>query len=160
MDNRIDIINAEFFVCNLKEIAAGDDRVLILGNPPWATNSTLSVIGSNNLPIKINFRNLKGLEAVTGTSNFDICEPIILDAIETFKNTESTVAMSCKTSVARNLFKEISRKNNKFSEYEIMEFDGTKIFGVSAFACVFLSGCLKILYLKEFTRFMILKVKM
>ena len=36
-------------------------NVLILGNPPWVTNSKLSEIGSDNLPAKTNFKKNKGL---------------------------------------------------------------------------------------------------
>ena len=51
----------------------GEDCVLVIGNPPWATNSELSF----NLPPKTNFKGLRGIEAITGSSNFDICEYII-----------------------------------------------------------------------------------
>ena len=47
--------------------------ILILGNPPWVTNSELSSLNSNNLPKKTNFKELNGLDAITGKGNFDIC---------------------------------------------------------------------------------------
>ena len=84
----------------------GEDGVLIIGNPPWATNSNLSY----NLPKKINFRGLRGIEALTGSSNFDICEYIILKLLDEYKYTNSTICMLCKTSVARNVILEMSRK--------------------------------------------------
>ena len=36
----------------------GYDQILFIGNPPWVTNTTLSVINGNNLPQKKNIDNL------------------------------------------------------------------------------------------------------
>ena len=85
----------------------GEDCVLVIGNPPWATNSELSF----NLPPKTNFKGLRGIEAITGSSNFDICEYIILKLIGEYKHTNSTICMLCKTSVARNVVSELSRNH-------------------------------------------------
>lgn len=41
------------------------ENVLVIGNPPWVTNSTLGTIQSENLPPKSNFQNLKGFSAKT-----------------------------------------------------------------------------------------------
>lgn len=45
---------------------------LILGNPPWTTNSKMGQIDGTNLPEKSNVDTLKGMDALTGKSNFDI----------------------------------------------------------------------------------------
>ena len=76
--NKMDIINSDFFATSSKALIKNKRQILIIGNPPWVTNSTLSVLGSENLPIKANFKGLKGIDALTGASNFDICEYIIL----------------------------------------------------------------------------------
>ena len=35
-------------------------RILVIGNPPWVTNSNLGLLGSKNLPEKSNFQGLRG----------------------------------------------------------------------------------------------------
>jgi hypothetical protein len=57
-------------------------RVLVVGNPPWVTNSELGQLGSTNLPTKSNFQGLRGFEARTGKSNFDIAEWMLLRLID------------------------------------------------------------------------------
>lgn len=109
-DSRVKIINSNYFEYSYKEIFQNKSEVLVIGNPPWVTSSTLSTLSSNNLPTKFNIKNFKGLEAVTGASNFDICEYIILHLINNHKNTNTLIAMLCKMSVARNIFKELNRK--------------------------------------------------
>ncbi len=137
-DNRVHIINANIFGFDLKSIRAEGGDILVIGNPPWANNSTLSSLGSNNLPEKKNFKGVKGLDALTGESNFDICEYIILQLIHAFRNTNTTIAMLCKTSVARNIFKELKREATSFSYCDIISFDASSVFGISASACLLL----------------------
>ena len=111
----------------------GEEGVLIIGNPPWATNSNLAF----NLPKKTNFKDLRGIEALTGSSNFDICEYIILKLLDEYKHTNSTICMLCKTSVARNVLLEMSRNHIAYQKVEILNFNSNKIFGISASACIF-----------------------
>ena len=47
------------------------EKLLIIGNPPWVTNSKLGSLNSSNLPRKSNFKNQNGLDAMTGKGNFD-----------------------------------------------------------------------------------------
>lgn len=136
-DKSIEIHNTDFFAFNLNAYAHTGKKVLIIGNPPWVTNSTLSSLNSDNLPHKVNFKGLSGMDAMTGASNFDICEYMILQIINAFKETDATIAMLCKTSVARNLFSELRREQIHFSDCELLEFDASKVFGISASACVF-----------------------
>lgn len=135
-DERVIIINSDFFSFSSKNLIKDKSKILVLGNPPWVTNSTLSALGSNNLPIKANFKKLNGIEAITGASNFDICEYIILQLINEYRDTNTVICMLCKTAVARNVFKELKRNNIAFSSCEILEFDAAKVFGISASACV------------------------
>lgn len=136
-DSRVHIINANIFGFDLNTIRA-KDNVLVIGNPPWVNNSTLSSLGSDNIPEKKNFKGVKGLDALTGESNFDICEYIILQLIHTFRNTDTTIAMLCKTSVARNVFRELKREATPFSYCDIITFDASTVFGISASACLLL----------------------
>lgn len=113
-------------------------QTLVVGNPPWVTNSKLSKLNSNNLPIKKNFKNLRGIEALTGLSNFDICEYIFLKLINFFKNTNTIIALLCKTTVARNVFLEMHRQEINFNFARIVKFNTKKVFNVSVGAGLFI----------------------
>ena len=77
--------------------------VLAIGNPPWVTNSKLSEIGSDNLPIKTNFKKVKGLEAITGKGNFDIAEYISIQLIDNLSSENVYFAFLLKNSVIKNI---------------------------------------------------------
>lgn len=135
-DPRVQIINSDFFSLDLKAVIKNKKDVLVIGNPPWVTNSTLSTLNSANLPPKVNFKGLKGIDALTGASNFDICEYIILRLISSLHDTNATIAMLCKTSVARNIFAELKRNQIPFNACDIFEFNANKVFGINASACL------------------------
>ncbi|HBO58324.1 MAG TPA: methyltransferase [Alphaproteobacteria bacterium] len=134
-DGTCEIINHDFFQFNLNELDL-NGNVLFLGNPPWITNSELSALNAGNIPKKYNFKNLSGFDAVTGKSNFDICEYIILKLIDSCLNKNAAIAMLCKTSVSRNIYKEMYRKHLACSSFDVYEFDAKKIFGISVSACL------------------------
>ena len=128
--------SANFLHGNIFDISIADvckhKNVLIIGNPPWATNSDLDF----NLPKKSNFKELKGIEALTGASNFDICEYVILQMLNAYKGTDSVICMLCKTSVARNVIMEIDRNSIPCNNVEILNFNSHKVFGISVAACI------------------------
>jgi len=71
----IEVYQSDFFFTNWPEIVAAlPEPILVIGNPPWVTNAALSTLGSNNVPTKSNLDNLRGIDARTGKSNFDISE--------------------------------------------------------------------------------------
>ena len=113
------------------------DNILILGNPPWVTNSYLEFNEASNLPIKTNFKKLNGFEAISGTSNFDISEYIILDIFKKLQNKNFSLAMLCKISVAINIMKELKKKNIGVYSCFLAKFDTKEIFNVSVDACLF-----------------------
>lgn len=76
------------------------------------------------------------MDAITGASNFDISEYIILRVIASAHNTDTTIAMLCKTSVARNVFAEMKRTNTNFKSCDIFEFNANKVFGINVSACL------------------------
>lgn len=129
------LINENIFYYNYEDII-NDDKVLIIGNPPWVTNSYLTNGKIKNLPNKSNFKNHNGFEAMTGSSNFDICEYIILDALGKIKSKRVCLAMLCKTNVAINVIKELRRQNNLIQNGIILKFNTKEIFNVSADACL------------------------
>ncbi|MBQ7680984.1 MAG: hypothetical protein IJT31_02075 [Oscillibacter sp.] len=137
-DRRVHVIRADAFSFPFRELTRNLSPVLVIGNPPWATNSALSALQSGNLPPKRNFKGLKGLDARTGAANFDICEAIILRLVDEYRDSRTLIAMLCKTSVARNVFQELKRTQTRFESCDLLEFDARKVFGVHASACVLL----------------------
>lgn len=131
------LINEDIFKFKFDEFDK-NNSFLIIGNPPWITNTELSKINSKNLPEKSNYKRELAIDAMTGDSNFDISESIILKMIEEFKNTTSTVAFLCKTIVSRNIFKEVIRRNIAYSFIKQLNFDSSKIFKIDADACLFI----------------------
>lgn len=135
-DDRVRIINSDFFSFSSKALVKDKRQILVIGNPPWVTNSALSVQGPENLPVKANFKELRGIDAITGSSNFDICEYIILQLINEYRDTDTVISMLCKTSVARNIFRELKRSCISFEFCDVLEFDAAKVFGINTSACV------------------------
>ncbi len=75
-DKQVQILQGDFFDTDWSDIVARLPKpILIVGNPPWVTNATLGSLGSANLPAKANEDNLRGIDALTGKSNFDISVP-------------------------------------------------------------------------------------
>lgn len=98
------VVQGNFFDIDWKKILDElPEPIVIIGNPPWVTNSELASMGSINLPQKSNARNLSGLEAITGKSNFDISEWMITHLLDCADGHDISVAMLCKTAVARKV---------------------------------------------------------
>lgn len=139
-DGRVELIHRDLHSLDLgflKRRTSDSGHTLVIGNPPWVNNSTLSSLSGGNLPAKSNFKGMKGLDAITGSANFDICENMILKMIEVFQGSETTIAMLCKSIVARNVFQELKRRNIPFSSANVFTFDAQKVFGISAESCLF-----------------------
>lgn len=131
-NDKVQINCSNFFDYDLSKHVKPQSETLLVGNPPWATNAELKY----NLPEKINFRKLSGIDAITGSSNFDICEYIILRLIKTYRDTNTVIAMLCKTSVARNVFQELNRISVQTEYIKMINFNASKVFGISAAACL------------------------
>ena len=71
---------------------------------------------------------------MTGKSNFDISEWIILQALSAFRGDDDVLAMLCKTSVARNIATEIA-KAKQTATITILTFDAKQVFDISASTC-------------------------
>ena len=110
--------------------------VLAIGNPPWVTNSKLSEIGSDNLPIKTNFKKVKGLEAITGKANFDIAEYISIQLIKKFSAENVYFAFLLKNSVIKNLVYEQKAGKASLSNISQYNIDAQKEFDVSVSAAL------------------------
>ena len=131
------LINDDIFTFKFDNINK-EHSILLIGNPPWITNSELSKTNSKNIPTKSNFKNLKKIDAMMGNSNFDISEYIILKMIDEFKSLTSTLAFLCKTTVSRNVFIELIKNNIEYSFVKQLNFDSYKIFKIDADACLFI----------------------
>jgi hypothetical protein len=135
--HRDNIFTHEFSKSFLKCLKTNINIFLILGNPPWITNSELSVIASTNIPVKSNIKKVKGIEAITGSSNFDIAEYIISDMIQKFSFREGHIAMLCKTIVVKNLVRDIDHLGLNLSEVHSFILDSKKEFNISANSTLF-----------------------
>jgi len=137
----IDIIHANAFEFSYENLAKStqDLKTLIIGNPPWVTNSELGSIDSKNLPQKSNFKKHSGFEAITGKGNFDIGEYISLIMLRCFDRHNGAFAFLIKNSVVKNLI--YDQKQNKFriGQTENLNIDSKKEFNVSVNACLFLT---------------------
>lgn len=112
-------------------------NVLVIGNPPWVTNSVLGGLNSSNLPVKSNFKKHSGLDAITGKGNFDIAEYITLMMLECFQNENGNIALLVKNSVVKNLIFDQQKNKYKIEEIEKHIIDSKKEFNVSVDAALF-----------------------
>lgn len=130
-----DILDFDF--CNIKQ-KISNGRILILGNPPWVTNTELSKMNSSNLPEKSNINNYKGLDALTGKGNFDICESITNLVLRNFSDLNGNLAFLIKNTVIKNLL--TSQKSNPISVGCITKFriDSKKEFNAAVDASLML----------------------
>lgn len=138
--------NAEVHEANIFDFELGgikvdrktqSERLLVIGNPPWVTNSEQGAIETTNLPHKHNIGRLQGMEAKTGSANFDIAESIILKLITSYNDDGAIVAMLCKTSVARNLLQHCRRLDTGISRAWIFRIDAKSWFNAAVDACFF-----------------------
>jgi hypothetical protein len=135
----ISIAHCNVFDFDFKAIAKkhSTNDILIIGNPPWVTNSKLGSLNSTNLPKKTNFKNHSGLDAMTGKGNFDIAEFITLTMIETFQNMKGNLLLLVKNSVIKNIVFEQNKNRYKISAIEKHCIDSKKEFNVSVEAALF-----------------------
>lgn len=133
------ISHSNVFEFDFKKIAKqfSENNILILGNPPWVTNSMLGSLNSKNLPRKTNFKNHSGLDAMTGKGNFDIAEFITMSLIETFQNINGNLLLLVKNSVVKNLIFDQNKKSYKIGGIEKHSIDCKKEFNVSVEASLF-----------------------
>lgn len=127
-NKNVKLFNENIFTFNHNKIKRiiKDEPMLIIGNPPWVTNSQLMAENLKNLPPKSNYKKLKGIDSITGSSNFDICEYIIVDLLNNYAKANIMIAMLCKVSVATNILKNIKSYQFKLNNIELYLFDAKK----------------------------------
>jgi hypothetical protein len=136
-DQRIQVQQSDFFELDLSLlIDQSSQNLLVLGNFPWVTNAQQGAIGGKNLPQKTNFQHHEGLDANTGKSNFDISEWMLIQVIQWLQNREASLAMLCKTAVARKKLNYIRSRNLNLSYCATYGIDAKKYFDATVDACL------------------------
>ena len=133
----LDIRQEDFFAVDWKRLLDRlPEPLLVLGNPPWVTNSALSSLNSANMPEKSNFQKRRGIDAITGKSNFDISEWMLLQALDWIDGKQATMAMLCKTSVARKVLAHAWKRHSPRIQADIYRIDAAANFGVAVDSCL------------------------
>jgi len=134
---RLELSNRDFFQIDWQSIFDKLPKpLLIIGNPPWVTNSQLGTLNSTNLPSKSNFQKYRGLDALTGKSNFDISEWILMHLCDWMQKHNAFLAMLCKTTVARKVLKYAWRNDFRIRDVSIHIIDTKRYFGASVEGCL------------------------
>ena len=136
----VELFHRDFFSEDWKHNLnrSGAKRVLVIGNPPWVTNSDLGLLRSQNLPRKMNFQGLRGFDARTGKSNFDIAEWMLIRLIEALP-AEGAVAMLCKTMTARKVLRHFWKSDGGRENSCLFQIDAKAAFDVAVDACLFMT---------------------
>lgn len=122
-----------------KELSGIRGHLLILGNLPWVTNATVSGMNGSNLPAKKNFQGFRGIEAMTGKSNFDISEWMLICLINALRGRAATIAMLCKTGTARKLLRFAWQNDGRIESAALYRIDAKQHFNASVDACLLLA---------------------
>jgi len=129
---------ADFFSVEWEqELSRMRDPILVTGNPPWVTSAALGAIGAGNLPEKRNFKGLLGYDALTGKSNFDVSEWMILRLLQALEGRNAALAVLCKSQVARRVIEFTARKGAGLSPGGLFRIDTMKHFGAAVDAVLF-----------------------
>jgi hypothetical protein len=113
--------------------------LMVVGNPPWVTSAELNKMDSDNLPKKENFKGAKGLDAMLGSSNFDVCEYIVLKVMAELAPAGVTIGMLCKTQVARNIVEYAASASLPLHSSAIYHIDAKEWFNAAVDACWFVA---------------------
>jgi len=132
-----DVIEGDFFSTKWKQLLLECPApILVVGNPPWVTNTHLSKLGSMNMPSKSNVDGLSGYEAISGKSNFDISEWMLIRLLDWLSGQHAVLAMLCKTSVARKVLAYGWRSGIQLQSASMHLIDAQASFGVAVDACL------------------------
>ena len=134
----VQILHENLFDLDLRIDLPWNERgpLLVIGNPPWVTSAELGRSGSGNHPPKRNLKSLRGIEARTGASNFDLAEAVWVKLMEELAPQRPTIALLCKTAVARGVLEYAHRKGLPITSAAIFEIDAMRWFGAAVGACL------------------------
>ena len=130
---------ADLFGLDLERDLGWRDRgpLLVVGNPPWVTSAELGSLGSAAVPPKRNIKSLPGLAARTGAGNFDVAEAVWLKLARELAAEAPTIALLCKTSVARSILQFAHSARLPIAEAWVRRIDAARWFGATVSACLF-----------------------
>lgn len=135
------IYNANFFDFDFGSIInrskANNWNLAIIGNPPWVTNSTQGRNNSSNVPIKNNSYGQKGIDAITGKSNFDISEYVTLHLLKLAQTNNGAISFLLKNSVIRSILAKQRASDIRIGDIEQNLIDAQSEFNVSVEASCF-----------------------
>ncbi|MBS2016301.1 MAG: SAM-dependent DNA methyltransferase [Deltaproteobacteria bacterium] len=137
---RATVETADFFDVDWEAKLRGlREPILVAGNPPWVTSAVLGVLGSSNAPVKTNFKRMRGIDALTGKSNFDISEWMLLRLVEALQGRDATLAVLCKTAVARRVIEHAAARGWSLSPGALHRIDAHRHFRASVDAVLFVA---------------------
>ena len=133
------VIQADLFKLDLKRDLKWRENgpLLVVGNPPWVTNSELGSLASEIRPPRRNVKGMTGIEARTGASNFDVAEAFWLKLANELADQRPTIALLCKTSVARSVLQFAHRVSLPVTAANVHRIDAAHWFGAAVEACLF-----------------------
>ena len=127
----------DFFTCDWEgEFARVPGSLLLLGNPPWVTNSGVGAISGSNLPVKENFLGLRGIAARTGKANFDISEWMLIRLLRALHARPASLAMLCKTATARKFLRYAWQNDGRIATASLYRIDAAQHFDAAVDACL------------------------
>jgi methylase of polypeptide subunit release factors len=134
---RLTLVQDSFFNHDWsKELVALPSPLLVLGNPPWVTNAQLGTFGSKNLPAKTNSQKMRGLDALTGKSNFDISEWMLQRNLDWLTNKTGWLAVLCKLAVARKVLAYAWKTHIPVANARVYRIDTIAHFRAAVEACL------------------------
>lgn len=135
---RVHLTRANLFEVDLRDSLRWqcEGPLLVIGNPPWVTSSELGVLASRNGPPRVNRAGVRGIEALTGSSNFDIAEAIWLKLLTELAEEQPTIALLCKTAVARKVLEHAARSNLPVDAAFLVRIDARLWFRAAVEACL------------------------
>ena len=98
-------------------------------------------LDSANLPKKSNFQKHKGLDAITGKSNFDISEWMLIRLLESMNGRTGALAMLCKTSTARRVLSHAWKNGFALEQASIYAIDADLHFDAAVGAVLLFASC-------------------
>jgi hypothetical protein len=138
-DVQVEIDERDLFTLDVGADIVWQNRgpLLVIGNPPWVTTAALGAMASPERPPRANVKGLRGLEARTGSANFDVSEAVWLKLANELRDQNPTIALLCKTSVARNILQFAHRASLPIRSASIRRIDAARWFGAAVDACWF-----------------------
>lgn len=138
-DCPVEILTANIFALDLNTQLPWRSHkpLVVLGNPPWVTNAAIGADNGSNLPNQSNFKNLPGVAALTGSSNFDLSEAVWIKLLQQYHQEPAVIALLCKTATARNVMKYAHDAELAVGNARIHRIDARAWFDAAVDACLF-----------------------